>query len=217
MHLPDGVLSTTPQGMAVLAAGTAIAVAGTAIGLRRMDYQRMPQVALLSAAFFVVSFISVPLGATRVHLVLNGLVGLILGWAAFPAILIALVLQLVLAGFGGLTTLGVNTAVMALPGVVCHGLFRHVAQARAERWAALAGVGAGMGAYWLSLLLFAGTLLAAGAAFQTSAAALVAVQLPLGLVEGAVGASAVLFLRKVRPELLQTPLVLALPSEGADA
>mgnify|MGYP000653403121 CR=1 FL=1 len=55
-------------------------VAGTAAGLRKLDYDRMPQVAVLSAGFFVASLVHVPIGPTNVHLVLNGLVGLFLGW-----------------------------------------------------------------------------------------------------------------------------------------
>ena len=59
MHITEGVLST-PEGIAVLAAGWAATAAGTAIGLWRMDYERVPQVALLSATFFVVSLVEVP-------------------------------------------------------------------------------------------------------------------------------------------------------------
>ncbi len=129
MHIPEGFLSGTPGGIGVLAAGAAVAATGTAIGLRKIDYEQMPRVAMLSAAFFVASLVHVPLGGTSVHLVLNGLVGLILGWAAFPAILIALFLQAVFFGFGGVTTLGLNTVTMALPAVAAYYLF-HRARAR---------------------------------------------------------------------------------------
>lgn len=100
MHIPEGLANST-EGFAVLAVGGVVAAAGTAIGLRKMDYERMPQVALLSAAFFVASLVRVPIGVTSMHLVLNGLVGLVLGWAAFPAILIGLLLQAVFLGSAG--------------------------------------------------------------------------------------------------------------------
>ncbi len=74
---------------------------------------------MLAAAFFVASLIHVPIGPSNVHLILNGIVGLLLGWAAFPAILIALVLQAMLFQYGGISTLGVNTIIMALPAVTC--------------------------------------------------------------------------------------------------
>ena len=89
---------------------------GTAIGLKKMDYEAIPRVAILSAAFFVATLIHVPVGPVGLHLVLNGLMGLLLGWMAVPAILIALFLQALLFQFGGLTVLGVNTVTMALPG-----------------------------------------------------------------------------------------------------
>ncbi len=119
MHISEGVLSP-----AVLAGGAALAAAGTAIGLKKMDYEAIPRVAILSAAFFVATLIHVPVGPVGLHLVLNGLMGLLLGWLAVPAILIALFLQALLFQFGGLTVLGVNTVTMALPAVICFYVFR---------------------------------------------------------------------------------------------
>ena len=49
--------------------------------------------------------------------------GLFLGWAVFPAFLIALVLQVLLFSFGGFAVLGVNLCVMALPALLVHWLF----------------------------------------------------------------------------------------------
>ena len=57
MHISEGVLSP-----AVLAGGAALAVAGTAIGLKKLDYEAIPRVAILSAAFFVATLIHVPVG-----------------------------------------------------------------------------------------------------------------------------------------------------------
>jgi len=134
MHLSEAVLATSDAGRIVLGAGIVLAAAGTAIGLRKLDYERMPRVAVLSSAFFVVSLIHFPIGGTSVHLVLNGLMGLILGWAALPAILIALVLQAVLFQFGGLLAVGVNTVTMGLPAVVCYHLFHRAAADRRPAW-----------------------------------------------------------------------------------
>ena len=94
-HIPDGVLSAP-----VLITGAVVTVGALAVALRRLDYERIPQAAVLSAAFFVASLVSVPVGPSSVHLLLNGLMGLVLGWAAVPAILVALVLQAVFFGFG---------------------------------------------------------------------------------------------------------------------
>ena len=97
MHISEGVLSAP-----VLISGGALTVAGTAIGLKRLDYDKITHVGILSAAFFVASLIHVNVGPASVHLILNGIVGLLLGWAAVPAILVALTLQALFFQFGGL-------------------------------------------------------------------------------------------------------------------
>ena len=112
MHISEGILSGP-----VLISSAALAFAGTAIGLRKLDYDQIAKAGMLSAAFFVASLIHVPIGPSNAHLILNGLVGILLGWAAFPAILVALILHGMFFQFGGITTLGVNTIIMALPAV----------------------------------------------------------------------------------------------------
>jgi cobalt/nickel transport system permease protein len=59
-----------------------------------------------------------------VHLILNGLLGVVLGYFAFPAILIGLFFQALVIGHGGLTTLGVNAAMMGIPALVAYHIFR---------------------------------------------------------------------------------------------
>jgi cobalt/nickel transport system permease protein len=119
MHISEGVLSAP-----VLGAGAALTAVGMAVGLKKLDYDRLPQTAILAAGFFVASLVHVPIGPVSAHLVLNGLLGIILGWAAFPAIFVGLVLQAVLFQFGGLTSLGVNTFSMAFSAMVSYWVFR---------------------------------------------------------------------------------------------
>jgi cobalt/nickel transport system permease protein len=163
---------------------------------------------MLSAAFFVVSVVQLQLGPASVHLVLNGLVGLILGWAAFPALLIALLLQAVFFFEGGLLALGLNTLTMALPAVVCYYLFHRPVQWRNGALAFSAGLGAGALGVLLAAFLTATALWVSGETFRFFAGAVLAVNLGLAVVEGLVTASVVMFLRKVRPELLDAPLVM---------
>ena len=196
MHISEGVLSGP-----VLISGGALAAAGTAIGLKNLDYDRIAQVGMLSAAFFVASLIHVPVGPANAHLILNGLVGLLLGWAAFPAILVALVLQAMLFQFGGITALGVNTMIMAFPAVlgyiVCSP-FLHKKSALALPAAFACG--------FLSVLLSA---LVLGLAlvfteenfFEVSAIVIVA-HIPVMIIEGIVTALCVAFLKKVQPTML---------------
>ena len=84
MHIAEGVLSPP-----ILAAGYALTAVGTALGLRRLNYDKLMTVTILAATFFVGSLIHVPIGPSSAHLILNGLLGVLLGWAVFPAILAA--------------------------------------------------------------------------------------------------------------------------------
>ena len=72
----------------------------------------------MAAAFFVATLIHVKVGPTSVHLLLNGLVGVILGRRAPLAIAVGLFLQAALLGHGGFLPLGVNTCVMSLPALL---------------------------------------------------------------------------------------------------
>lgn len=208
MHISDGVLSP-----AVLAGGTALAVAGTWIGLRRLPDERIMTAAVLSAAFFVVSLIHVPLGPSSVHLLLNGLAGIILGWAAFPCILVALFLQSILFQFGGLTALGVNALNTAAPGVLCHYLFRSHLTGRGPVSAAAAFLGGALAVAGTAIMA-AFCLALTDAAFLGAARFVVATHAPVMLVEGLVAMFAAGFLARIRPELLETPSARESEREG---
>ena len=197
MHISEGVLSGP-----VLAGGAIISVAGLALGLKNIDYDKLPRVALLSAVFFVASLIHLPVGPSSIHLVLNGLVGIILGWAAFPALFVGLVLQAVLFQFGGLTVLGVNTATMALPAVLGYYLFAPLLRRGGRIALPLAAFAAGFCAIVFSAVLTGVSLYMSGEAFLGAAWAIVAANLPGMIIEGVVTAVAVVFLKKVKPELL---------------
>ncbi len=195
MHISEGVLSP-----AVLVGGACLTVLGTAIGLRKLDNENLVTVAILASAFFVASLIHVPIGPSSAHLILNGLLGVILGWAAFPAILVALTLQALLFQFGGLTTLGVNTLDMALPPVICYYLFRPLLL-RTTSHRAIAAFACGAVAVALSAVLTATMLALSGDAFFPVAQLLLLGSIPVMGIEGAVTAGIVSFLFKVRPEL----------------
>jgi cobalt/nickel transport system permease protein len=197
MHISEGVLSP-----AVLGAGAALAAAGTAIGLRKMDYEAIPRVAILSAAFFVATLIHVPVGPVGLHLVLNGLMGMLLGWAAVPAILIALFLQALLFQFGGLTVLGVNTVIMALPAVVCFYLFRPLLR-RPGLTPVMGAFACGFTAILLSALLVAVALIFTGQAFLQVAELAVLAHIPVMFIEAGITLFIFVFLKKVRPEMLE--------------
>lgn len=213
MHIYEGILTATPEGRQVLAAGALLAAGGTVLGLWQTDHQRIPRVAVLSAAFFVISTIHVPVGPTSEHLLMTGLMGLVLGWASFPAIVVALMLQAVMFSFSGLTSLGVNTLIMAVPAVACYYLFRWPVRSPNEAFVFTAAAAAGATAILFGGLLSAAVLAAAGSQFQPFGLAMFLGHLPLAVVEGLVTGSVVVLLRKVRPELLGAELLEPSPSE----
>lgn len=209
MHISEGVLSPY-----VLVGGGAAAVAGVAYALKKMDYDRVPQVAVVSGAFFVAALVHVPVGPSNAHLALNGLAGVLLGWAAFPAILVGLFLQAILFQFGGLTTLGVNTLNMALPAVVCGLAARWFIKSSNPTLSSAAAFACGAGAVFLSGLMVAASLALVGESFRAVAKIALAAHLPVMVIEGFMTAFLVGFLKKVRPEILETHDVGSTDGEG---
>ncbi|MFP4441210.1 MAG: cobalt transporter CbiM [Chloroflexaceae bacterium] len=218
MHLPDGILPVT-----VCAAGYATGGALTWYALRKINQQanpraRVPQAALLTAAFFVASWIHIPVPPTSVHLILNGLLGVLLGYYAVPAILIGLFFQAVMFQHGGLTTLGVNLTMMGLPALLAYVLFRLrfvFMRGAARRGASLPGTAltgflggaAGLG---LAVVIFYGLLVTTIPATldmrmeRAAITALTLAHIPVVLLEGVFTALVVLFLQRVRPDLLDS-------------
>jgi ABC-type Co2+ transport system permease subunit len=119
VHLSDGVLSWPWLLGGFVLSGVLCLVA--AWGIRD---EEIPRIAVLTAAFFVASSIHVKLGPTSQHLLLNGLVGVVLGWRAPLAILLGVGLQALLVPHGGLTTIGINACTQTLPALAGAGLFR---------------------------------------------------------------------------------------------
>lgn len=197
MHISEGILPP-----AILAGGVVCSLIGCYIGLRKLDWDHILPVSMLAAVFFLASLIHVPIGPVSVHLVLNGLLGVLLGWASFPAIIVALILQALLFQYGGLLVLGVNALNMAVPPVLCYYLFRPLLQGSASM-RSLGAIACGAFSVALSGLLTAGSLALAGQAFMPVAKAIFLAHLPIMAIEGLITMLIVNFLYRVRPELLQ--------------
>lgn len=197
MHISEGVLS-----IPILISGAALTAAGVTIGLRSMRNDTLVTVAILSAAFFVGSLVHIPVGPSSAHLILNGLLGAVLGWASFPAILVGLLLQAVLFQYGGLTTLGVNTFDMAAPAVIC-GLLCGPLLRRVGRARAIGAFLCGSLSVLLSSLLTATALSLTDEGFFHAAVTLVAAHIPVMLVEGGFTVLVVGYVAKAVPEIFQ--------------
>lgn len=194
MHIVDGVLSPP-----VLAVGAAVAVAGTVYGLRQLEDNKIPQAAVLAACFFVASLVHIPVGPSSVHLIFNGLLGLLLGWSAFPVVAVGLVLQGVFLGFGGIMVLGVNLVNIALPAVLIHLLL----SPKVDKYpGSVVGFMAGFGSVVLTSVLVALSLTFSGEVFWNSAVLVLTSHLPVALLEGLICAYSFSLIKKVRPEVV---------------
>ncbi|WP_238121371.1 MULTISPECIES: cobalt transporter CbiM [unclassified Xanthobacter] len=197
-HIPDGILSAP-----VLVGGGVIAAAGVVLALRRLDDRLIPRAAILSAVVFAGSLIAVPVGPSSVHVLLSGLLGIMLGISTFAAVLVVLLLQVLLFGFGGFTTLGVNTVNIALPGVVFAALLGPMIR-RSARPLVRALLAGAVGA--LSVLgtgaLVALSLALSSSEYTVVASVLIATYLPLAFGEALVTAAIVTFLARVQPSAL---------------
>ena len=196
-HIPDGVLS-----LPVLVGGGVIAVGAVALGLKKIGDEDIPRTAILASGFFALSLFALPVGPSSIHLLLGGLMGIVLGTAIFPAVCVALLLQAVMFGFGGLTTLGVNIVNIALPGAVIGAIVAPMIQrATPARAALIAGIASALSVA-LTGLMVAASLALSSADYMLSARVMIATYLPLMLVEGFVGGFCISFVKRVKPELL---------------
>ncbi len=212
MHIPDGFLSPT-----VSIAGYAATGGLTWYSLRQLKQQanspeQIPKAALLTAAFFVISLIHVPIPpAASVHLVLNGLLGAILGYYAVPAILIGLFFQAVFFQHGGLSTLGVNSLIQVIPALFAYYLFglRHYL-GRKLPGTEICAFGAGFLGTSLAALLFAGLIVLTIPAELNAQIERLAVfsflvsHLFLAFIEGGFSVMLISFLERVKPEVLES-------------
>lgn len=196
-HIPDGVLSAP-----VLIGGAVLAVGGLALGLRRLDETDIPKTAILAAVFFTASLVAVPVGPSSIHLLLSGLMGLVLGTRAIPAVFVGLLLQAVLFGFGGLTSLGVDVVDIAFPGVILGIVARPwLAGASRGRVTLIAGAVAALAVIGTAGCVSAALALSS-ADYLPSLRIIAITYIPLALAEAVITGVVVAHLVKVKPEVL---------------
>lgn len=210
MHVPEGILP-----LPVTLAGYVVTAGAAWYCIRQIQKrgdprEHIPKAALLAAAFFSASLIQIPIPPASVHLVLGGLLGVLLGFYAFPAILVALFFQAVMFGHGGLTTLGVNGIILGLPSIFAALFFRmhNPLDNPNNTKTAFFGFISGSFATALSALLFILFLFYTipahldATAEKSAIITLALAHIPVILVEGIVTAFIVVFLRQTKPQLL---------------
>ena len=198
VHLADG-----PIAPIWLIAGYLGAIILLMVACWRITEEWVPRIGVLTAAFFIGSTIHIKLAIvpTSVHLILNGLVGTVLGRRAPLAISVGLLLQYLLLSHGGYTTLGLNVCIIGLPAYLAGVLFPVLR--RIGLPAFLRGAILGAGACGASVVLNYLVLLYGGEEdWQTLARLVLVAHIPVMVVEGVMLGVIVGYLEKVKPELL---------------
>jgi cobalt/nickel transport system permease protein len=116
MHIPDGFLSPS---VAITAFIITIIFWAISFKKTKLTDKQVPIMGLLTALFFAAMMMNYPIvGGTTAHLLGGASLGLILGpFAGCISVTIILVLQALLFGDGGLTTLGANVLNMGIIGI----------------------------------------------------------------------------------------------------
>ncbi len=120
MHIPDGYLGPATCGLfyAVMLPIWAVA---SKIVKRTLRSRQVPILAISAAFTFVIMMFNIPIpGGSSGHATGSVLVAILLGpWAACIAVTVALVVQALLFGDGGITALAANCFNMAFAQVFC--------------------------------------------------------------------------------------------------
>jgi cobalt/nickel transport system permease protein len=115
MHIPDGYLS--PQTYVPLY-GVFIAAAAVAVKKveKKIDKKMVPYLGMAAAFSFLIMMFNVPIpGGTTGHAVGAAIIALLFGpWVTFIAVSVALIIQALVFGDGGITAIGANCVNMAL-------------------------------------------------------------------------------------------------------
>jgi len=210
MHISDGILSAP-----VLTAGFIGTFAVAAYTLRQLDLDDIPKVSVITSVFFVASLIHVPIGPSSVHLILGGLVGVVLGMRAFPAIMLGIILQTILFGHGGVTVIGVNTMMLGGGGLMAYAVWQLRHHFNINKKEMIFGGLAGATGIFSSGIVLALSLVTTGEEFIATAWYTLVAHIPVMIIEALIVGSCAAFLAKVKPDALAGQLPRAVPATAA--
>lgn len=148
MHIPDGYLSPAT---CVIAYAGALPFWRAALSRvnKAMNSRTVPLLSLVAALSFVIMMFNLPLpGGTTAHATGVALAAIVVGpWAAMLAVSVALVVQALFFGDGGVLALGANCINMAIIGsLVAYAVYR-VAAGRSALVSARRAMAAGIAGY----------------------------------------------------------------------
>lgn len=190
MHISDGIISTP-----VCIAANVVAIGLVWYSGRKATSEEIPRMGMTGAALFVASLIHFPIAGTSIHLGLFGIAGIILGKRAFPVIFTALLFQSLIFQHGGLLTLGVNAINMGAGAYGAKLLWSITRLPQTVR-----AVMAGFAGIIIPALLMVAEFRITG--YGSGIALLLLIYLLTAFIEGGITLSAVVFFRRVKPEII---------------
>lgn len=196
MHISDGVL--TLETTVVI---SVISIIALVKAIRELKNEDISLTAVASAMFFIASFIHIPFGVTQIHLILLGVIGILISWNSFVAIFVALLLQALLLGYGGISSLGVNLFIMAMPAVIIYYLynFQIVKKLNDKVKFFLVGfLGTFFATLFLTLILYFSK-----EEYNYASFSIFSVNIITMIIEGIVSMFLLLFIKKVYPKILK--------------
>ncbi len=204
VHVSDGILP-----MPVVAAGWIITIILLAATYRWAQQDQdltlqIPKLSVMVGAFFVASLIHIDIPPSSAHLILNGLVGIVLGPLCYIGLFIGLTLQALLFQHGGITVIGVNTVILGIPALICYLSFL-IASGRGLPLTLIGGIFGGL-AVLASVFLLVAILVISGSEFRAIAGLLAVAHIPIIITEAIITGVIIGYLARVKPELLPIQL-----------
>ncbi|KQC05117.1 MAG: cobalamin biosynthesis protein CbiM [Methanoculleus sp. SDB] len=205
MHIPDAFV---PLGQSIVYWIIALVFVALALKWARseLDDEKVPLVAVLAAGIFAIQAFNLPVGmGTSGHLVGGALAAIVLGspFAAVFILTLVLLIQGIIFGDGGLTTMGVNIINMGvIGGFVGYYLYGALKGISGNTYAA-----AGFAA-WLACVIpaLAAALEMAIAGTFPLVPGLMAMGLyhaAIGIIEGVITAGAIYLIANARPDIME--------------
>lgn len=196
MHISDGVLT-----LEVAIVSSIVAFGFFVYSFKNLSNEKIALASAFSALFFVTSFIHIPFGPTQIHLMLIGFIGVFLGSVAIFSISLALILQALLLGFGGLSSIGANILVMGVSSYLVFLLFKLEIFKRLNEKIKFFLIGFS-GVFISSFILFF-LLIFSKEEYIKVAYSILIVNIPTMILEGLVTLFLFLYIKKTMPNLLK--------------
>lgn len=196
MHISDGILT-----LEVTVVSTTVATLFLIYSFKNLSNDKIALASAFSALFFVASFIHIPFGFTQIHLMLLGFIGVFLGSVAIFSISLALILQALLLGYGGVSSLGANVLIIAIPAYFVFLLFKiNILKKLNEK---IRFFIIGFSGVLLSAIMMFILLVFSKQEYKNAAYSIVLVNIPTMILEGLITLFLFLYIKKTMPNLFK--------------